>query len=107
MNFHTMLDAIIVLIVFSVPLSAIIGSFWLKAKRLEHESGGREFEPRMRALEAENRDLRQRVETLETIVTSDEPRRGSTRIRVQSTQTATPDVVESMPTTTAAHVEKR
>jgi predicted nuclease with TOPRIM domain len=102
-----MLDAIIVLIVFSVPLSAIIGSFWLKAKRIEHESGGSTLEPRLRALEAENRELRQRVETLETIVTSDEPHRGSTRVRVQPTQTAAPDVVESTPTTTAAQESRR
>ncbi len=92
-----MLPVLIVAIVFSVPLAAILGSFWVKVKRMEFEAGGRDFEPRMRALEAENRELRQRVEVLETIVTSDEPRRGSTRVR------AAP--LEAPPRGEEAHVE--
>lgn len=76
-----MLPVLIVAIVFSVPLAAILGSFWVKVKRMEFEAGGRDMDPRVRALEAENRELRQRVEVLETIVTSDDPRRGSTRVR--------------------------
>lgn len=83
-----MTEVLVVAIVFSVPLAAILGSFWMRVKRMEFEAGGRDLEPRLRALEAENRELRQRVEVLETIVTSDEPRRGSTRVRVQPEQAA-------------------
>lgn len=79
-----MLPAIIVGIVFSVPLSAIVGAYWVKVKRLELESGGpaREIDARLRALEAENRELRSRVEVLETIATSDTPSSARTRVRV-------------------------
>lgn len=85
-----MTEVLVVAIVFSVPLAAIVGSFWMRVKRMEFESGGRDQEPRLRALEAENRELRQRVEVLETIVTSDEPRRGSTRVRVQPAEATAP-----------------
>jgi hypothetical protein len=80
------MEALIVAIVFSVPLSAIVGSYWVKVKRLELESGAKDVEPRLRALEAENRELRQRVEVLETIATSDSPAR--TRVRVDATPRA-------------------
>lgn len=76
------MPVLIIAIVFSVPLAAIIGSFWVRVKRMEFEAGGRDHEPRMRALEAENRELRQRVETLETIVTMDDHRGARTRVRV-------------------------
>jgi hypothetical protein len=80
------MEALIVAIVFSVPLSAIVGSYWVKVKRLELESGAKDVEPRLRALEAENRELRQRVEVLETIATSDSPAR--TRVRVDASPRA-------------------
>ncbi len=76
------MPVLIIAIVFSVPLAAIVGSFWVRVKRMEFEAGGRDQEPRMRALEAENRELRQRIETLETIVTVDDPRGARTRVRV-------------------------
>ncbi|MFO0625205.1 MAG: hypothetical protein U0325_06260 [Polyangiales bacterium] len=50
------MEALIVAIVFSVPLSAIVGSYWVKVKRLELETGAKDVEPRLRALEAENRE---------------------------------------------------
>ncbi len=83
-----MLPALIVAIVFSVPLAAILGSYWVKVKSMEFAAGGRDQEPRLRALEAENRELRQRVEVLETIVTSDDPKRASTRVRVAAPERA-------------------
>ena len=83
-----MLPVLIVAIVFSVPLAAIIGAFWVKVKRMEFEAGARDVEPRLRALEAENRELRQRVEVLETIATDDEPQRLRTRVRVEPAATA-------------------
>ena len=58
------MEALIVAIVFSVPLSAIVGAYWVKVKRLELEAGAKDVEPRLRALEAENRELRERVEVL-------------------------------------------
>lgn len=95
-----MLPVLIVAIVFSVPLAAIVGAFWVKVKRMEFEAGARDVEPRLRALEAENRELRQRVEVLETIVTSDEPQRLRTRVRVEApapTATAEPAEVAAAP----------
>lgn len=86
------MEALILLIVFSVPLAAIVGGYWVKVKRMELESGGRDLDPRMRALEAENRELRQRVEVLETIVTSDAPR---TRVRVEAAPAEAREVVEA------------
>jgi hypothetical protein len=60
--------------VFGIPMSAIIGSYWLKAKRLQLASGETKGAAgRLAELEASNADLRQRVEILETIVTSDSP----------------------------------
>lgn len=80
-----MQEAFIVAVVFSVPLAAILGGYWVRVKRIELESGGpaRELDARLRALEAENRELRSRVETLETIATSDAPR---SRVRVTAAE---------------------
>ncbi|MBI1949182.1 MAG: hypothetical protein HYS27_26075 [Deltaproteobacteria bacterium] len=65
-----MTAAIIILAVFSVPLTAIVSSAWLKAKRLDAErKPAPEVEKRLALLEAKNAELRERVETLETIAT--------------------------------------
>src|SRR5579884_1950304 len=73
---------IVVAIVFSVPISAILSGAWLRAKKLELQSGGdRRLAERVERLAAENDDLRKRVEVLETIVTSDAPV-SRTRVRV-------------------------
>ncbi len=67
-------DVLIVGIVFAVPISAILSSVWLRAKKLELQSGGdRKLADRVEAMAAENADLRRRIEVLETIVTSDVP----------------------------------
>ncbi len=84
-----MLPAFIIAVVFSVPLAAIIGAYIVKLRRMELEAGGgegRETDARLRALEAENRDLRTRVEVLETIVTSDDPR-AAAKVRMVSSAT--------------------
>lgn len=101
-----MLPVLILAIVMSVPLAAIVGSFWVRVKRMEFEAGGRDLDPRLRALEAENRELRQRVEVLETIVTSDEPRRAATRVRVQPTEAA-PEADEVEAATAAPKTARR
>jgi len=82
------MPVLIIAIVFSVPLAAILGAYWVRVKRMEFEAGARDVEPRLRALEAENRELRQRVETLETIATDADPARLRTRVRVESAATA-------------------
>ena len=65
-----MADVLVVLIVFSVPLSAIVGNLFLKYKKLELEKGGgRVDDARLLKLERDNAELRGRVETLETIAT--------------------------------------
>lgn len=65
-----MTAAIIILAVFSVPLTAILSSAWLKAKKLEAERTlSPALEQRLASLEKQNADLRERVETLETIAT--------------------------------------
>ncbi len=83
------MPVIIVAIVFSVPLAAILGAYWVRVKRMEFEAGARDVEPRLRALEAENRELRQRVEVLETIATDADPARLRARVRVEPTARAT------------------
>jgi hypothetical protein len=68
----SLVGLVAIVMVFGIPMSAIIGSFWLKAKRLQLASGeGAGTASRLAKLEADNQDLRQRVEVLETIVTSD------------------------------------
>jgi hypothetical protein len=58
--------------VFGIPMSAILGSFWLKAKRLQLASGDSSGSAsRLAKLEADNADLKHRMEVIETIVTSD------------------------------------
>ena len=56
--------AIILLSIFSVPLTAILSSTWLKAKKLQLEHGGSE---QLKRLEEQNADLRRRMEVLESI----------------------------------------
>jgi hypothetical protein len=82
-----MKDVLILGIIFSVPLSAILGAYWVRIKRLDAEGGGA-ADARLRALEAEARELRARVEVLETIATSDHPKG---RVRVEP---ATPEAQE-------------
>lgn len=65
-----MTAAIVILAVFSVPLTAIISSAWLKAKKLDAERNlAPALEQRLALLEKQNGELRERVETLETIAT--------------------------------------
>ena len=59
----------VLLAIFSVPLAAILSSTYLKAKRLNQEKADAEIHRKVRALEAEAADLRERVENLETIAT--------------------------------------
>ena len=59
--------AIILLAVFSVPLTAIVSSTYLKAKRLQTADGNKEIAERLKLLDRENADLRRRVEVLESI----------------------------------------
>lgn len=73
-------ELVAIVMVFGIPLSAILGGVWLKARRMELEAGGSGVGRRVAELEAQNEDLRKRIEVLETIVTSDE---GSSRRRVQ------------------------
>ena len=62
-----MQDAIIILTVFSVPLTAIVSSVWLKAKKLDSETGGQKLREKIDALDEQNRDLKRRIEVLESI----------------------------------------
>ena len=80
-------DAIAIVMVFSIPLVAILGNYFLRYKRLQMEQlkQGLESNDRLTAstsgkvldleltvqrLEAENKSLHQRLQNLETIVTS-------------------------------------
>ena len=78
-----MLVAIIaIMMVFGIPLSAIIGSYYVKLRRMDLEAGGggAAVARRVAQLEADNRDLRARIETLETIVTSDDASHARVRV---------------------------
>jgi hypothetical protein len=63
-------EVMIMLIIFSPALAFFGGRTFLKYQEMKHRSGGAVDTKRLDALEAENRDLRQRVETLETIATT-------------------------------------
>ncbi len=100
-------DIVALVMIFGIPLSAIIGSYVLKMKKLEIEAGGganADVARRLAQLETENRDLRTRVETLETIVTSDESPR---RVRVDAgARRPASDVVEEAAAKESAAVAK-
>ena len=61
---------LILLAVFSVPLAAIGSRTYLKAKAMRASTLTGPLTKRVESLEADNADLKQRLETLETIVTS-------------------------------------
>jgi len=72
-----MVDLIAVVLIFGTPLAAIGAFTALRLKRMQLEGGAKatpELERRLLALEGENRELRGRVETLETIATSGDHR---------------------------------
>lgn len=72
-----MQDFFSLLVVFSVPLSIILGRTFIKYKALQLEAGKQmhpEVELRMLKLERENASLQARVETLETIATGGDAR---------------------------------
>ncbi len=60
-------DAIIILAVFSVPLTAIISSVWLKGKKLDAENGGTKLREALDVVKGDNADLKRRIEVLESI----------------------------------------
>jgi hypothetical protein len=103
-----MADVLMTMIVFSVPLSAIIGGFWLKAKKIQATSGpDPQLAYRLAQLEAQNSELRQRVETLETIVTSDKwDARLASRVRVQGTAPAAESFAEPEDAPSAARARR-
>ena len=96
---------IAIVMVFGIPLSAIIGSFMLKYKRMELERGGgagADASRRIAQLEADNAELRKRVEVLETIVTSDVSPREA-RVRVDAASSGAEPGFATAQTASAAH----
>ena len=63
---------LIPLMIFSIPLAAIIGSYILKCKKLEFDKGGLTNDDKLKIdkILNENQQLRGRVENLESIVTT-------------------------------------
>lgn len=97
-----LVNIVALLMVFGIPLSAIIGAYMLKLKRMELEAGGGgkggDLARRVAQLESDNRDARARIEVLETIVTGDEPTVGTrARLRVDAA------TARSGPGSVAAH----
>ena len=66
------------LIIFSPAIAFFAGRTFIRYHELRLKAGDsgapRQLVARLDALEAENRDLKQRVETLETIATGGDPR---------------------------------
>jgi gamma-glutamyl:cysteine ligase YbdK (ATP-grasp superfamily) len=60
-----MVDILIILSLCSIPLSAILGSIYLKSKKLELQT---EMNRQVAEALEENRELRTRVENLESLV---------------------------------------
>lgn len=69
---------IAIIMVFSIPLSIIIGGFYIKAKKMNMQAGGGEAVSDLRkqvgSLMAENEEIKDRLKNLEYII-SDEKRR--------------------------------
>lgn len=63
---------IVTFIVMSIPLSAIIGSYVMKYKKMELDKGGLTNEDKLKIdkIVNENQQLRERVGNLESIVTT-------------------------------------
>jgi hypothetical protein len=102
-----MADVLIVMIVFSVLLSAIVGGIWLKAQKLKAAAGpDPQLAARLAQLEAQNADLHARVETLETIVTSDVGPSHGTRLRVDAGRAAPADDAVGVPAAQAREAMK-
>ena len=59
-------------IVMLVPITAIIASAWVRAKKLSNRGVPEELSRRVADLEAENDELRQRLENVEVIVSDGE-----------------------------------
>jgi len=65
---------LIMMIIMSVPLSAILGNTYLKAQKLKAGAGLTDADKKkIKALLEENEELTERVENLETIMTSLDP----------------------------------
>lgn len=67
------MEAVIVtFIVMSIPLSAIIGSYFMKYKKMQLDQGGLTNEDKLKIdkIVNENQQLRERVGNLESIVTT-------------------------------------
>lgn len=59
-----------IVMTMSIPLSAIIGSYYIKIKKLKAQGGLSEDDmQRIQGVLRENKDLKERVNNLETIVT--------------------------------------
>jgi hypothetical protein len=66
-------EVIVPMMIFSIPLSAVIGSYYHKIQKLKLEKGGQMGEREMRFLQQtylENQEMKQRIANLEEIVTS-------------------------------------
>ncbi len=60
---------IAILMVFGIPITAIISHTWLKAKKMDAERGlGQADLQLLQALKNENEELRNRIENIETIL---------------------------------------
>lgn len=74
-----MVGAIAIIMTFSIPLAAILGSYYVKIQKmkLESEGGGknrdalRDLRTEVGQLMSENEELKDRVKNLETIMTDD------------------------------------
>ncbi len=68
------MEVFIIMTIMSVPLSAIIGNYYYKTKKLELQNGGGTGVPSeerqlLKQLLAQNLELKERVQNLEIIVT--------------------------------------
>ena len=89
---------IAVIMVFSIPLAGILAGTYLKAKKLDAAAGPNpQLLRELERVSAEARELRTRVEALETIVTSDFDSSLSRKVRVSSQPEPTPEHDVAMP----------
>ena len=75
---ESLIDMIPVIMVFSIPLAAILGGYYVKLQKMKLENGDNsevgELKKQLGYLLAENEEIKERIKNLEYIATDDSNR---------------------------------
>jgi hypothetical protein len=87
-------DLLAIFMVFSVPLSAIGGFIYLRAKKMAMQSLNTEERQVLLELKAENAELRRRMQNLEVIVA--DPDESVLKLNKNNAEEITPEMLEQL-----------